>query len=136
MISSSLLLLRSPSPLSSSSSSLPLLLSASRSRLRHGVLTTTLTSNYRRTQTKSRKLDFTCFFNNNKEKSKLDPSASTEKGSALKWRILERWDVPWQWQTVLLTMVACGTRQLCFDRVGRSISFALSGFPGRRCEFR
>ncbi|XP_024318550.1 uncharacterized protein LOC100835467 isoform X2 [Brachypodium distachyon] len=31
------------------------------------------------------------------------------------WPVLRRWDVPWEWQTVVLTMVGCG------------VSFALTG---------
>ncbi|KAF0915398.1 hypothetical protein E2562_036096 [Oryza meyeriana var. granulata] len=27
------------------------------------------------------------------------------------WPILRRWDVPWEWQTVVLTMVGCGVRR-------------------------
>ncbi|KAJ6830978.1 uncharacterized protein M6B38_276670 [Iris pallida] len=60
---------------------------------------------------KWRELCFTCFY---KPKDKLEASSS-EKGSAVNWPILERWDVPWQWQTVSLTMLACG------------VSFALTG---------
>jgi len=32
--------------------------------------------------------------------------------SAANWPVLERWDVPWEWQTVLLSTVACGVRYL------------------------
>ena len=28
--------------------------------------------------------------------------------SGLEWPILRRWEVPWQWQTVTLTSLACG----------------------------
>uniref|UniRef100_A0A1D1Y3Z7 Putative membrane peptidase ydiL n=1 Tax=Anthurium amnicola TaxID=1678845 RepID=A0A1D1Y3Z7_9ARAE len=31
-----------------------------------------------------------------------------EKDSTSDWPIFERWDVPWKWQTVALTMIACG----------------------------
>ncbi|VAI71530.1 unnamed protein product [Triticum turgidum subsp. durum] len=35
------------------------------------------------------------------------------------WRpALRRWDVPWQWPTVSLTMVACALRQRSFGRKG------------------
>ncbi|XP_074309725.1 uncharacterized protein LOC141644152 [Silene latifolia] len=30
------------------------------------------------------------------------------KGSGLDWPILKRWDVPWPWQTISLTSLACG----------------------------
>ncbi|KAJ8445463.1 hypothetical protein Cgig2_031276 [Carnegiea gigantea] len=33
-----------------------------------------------------------------------------QKGSGLDWPILRRWDVPWPWQTVILTSLACGIR--------------------------
>ncbi|KAF7846839.1 hypothetical protein BT93_L3680 [Corymbia citriodora subsp. variegata] len=35
-----------------------------------------------------------------------------EEGSGPDWPILKRWDVPWQWQTVSLTSLACGVRCL------------------------
>ncbi|KAK3443027.1 hypothetical protein EUGRSUZ_B03438 [Eucalyptus grandis] len=38
-----------------------------------------------------------------------------EEGSGPDWPILKRWDVPWQWQTVSLTSLACG------------VSFVLTG---------
>ncbi|KAG0448938.1 hypothetical protein HPP92_027580 [Vanilla planifolia] len=34
--------------------------------------------------------------------------SSSSKQSGLNLPILERWDVPWGWQTVLFTMLACG----------------------------
>lgn len=44
------------------------------------------------------------------------PPPSSENSD--EWPILRRWDVPWEWQTVVLTMVGCGVRQLCSDRIG------------------
>ncbi|KNA20159.1 hypothetical protein SOVF_054780 isoform A [Spinacia oleracea] len=53
-------------------------------------------------------------------KSKLDSSLSVAcsynskngnpqpKGDGLDWPILKRWDVPWPWQTISLTSLACG----------------------------
>jgi hypothetical protein len=35
---------------------------------------------------------------------------SGPKQSSDKWAILRRWDVPWEWQTVVLSMVGCGVR--------------------------
>lgn len=35
-------------------------------------------------------------------------SKSTDEDTAPGWPILKRWDVPWPWQTVLLTSFACG----------------------------
>ncbi|KAJ4973862.1 hypothetical protein NE237_007036 [Protea cynaroides] len=52
-----------------------------------------------------------CFYNP-KEKSK---SRFEGKETVLEWPILKRWDVPWQWQTVSLSMFAC------------AISFVLTG---------
>ncbi|CAO2829597.1 unnamed protein product [Amaranthus hypochondriacus] len=40
-----------------------------------------------------------------------------QKGSKSTWPILERWDVPWPWQTISLTSLACGIRQFCGDRI-------------------
>ncbi|GAB2280278.1 hypothetical protein Dimus_014920 [Dionaea muscipula] len=42
-------------------------------------------------------------------------SPRDDEDSALGWPILKRWDVPWPWQTVVLTSLACG------------ISFVLTG---------
>ncbi|XP_058096493.1 uncharacterized protein LOC131242105 [Magnolia sinica] len=50
-----------------------------------------------------RGLRFLCFYN--KEDSQRN---FPEKDSGLDWPIFERWDVPWKWQTVVLTMIACG----------------------------
>ncbi|KAG2409521.1 uncharacterized protein HKW66_Vig0001860 [Vigna angularis] len=43
-----------------------------------------------------RSLSSVCFFN------------AGEKESGLEWPILRRWEVPWEWQTVSLTSLACG----------------------------
>ncbi|PIM98181.1 hypothetical protein CDL12_29341 [Handroanthus impetiginosus] len=40
---------------------------------------------------------------------------SVKKDDGLNWRILKRWDVPWNWQTISLTSLACG------------VSFVLTG---------
>ncbi|XP_072978183.1 uncharacterized protein [Typha angustifolia] len=60
---------------------------------------------------KGRRSAFTCFYDA-KEKLKTDPP---EKSLGVEWPILQRWNVPWKWQTVVLTMAACG------------ISFVLTG---------
>ncbi|KAF5449651.1 hypothetical protein F2P56_030074 [Juglans regia] len=59
-----------------------------------------------------RALRSVCFFNAG-DKSKGDLQ---EKETGLDWPILKRWDVPWEWQTVSLTSLACG------------LSFVLTGF--------
>ncbi|KAK6645996.1 hypothetical protein PHAVU_L004046 [Phaseolus vulgaris] len=43
-----------------------------------------------------RALSSVCFFN------------AGDKESELEWPILRRWEVPWEWQTVSLTSLACG----------------------------
>ncbi|XP_020548781.1 uncharacterized protein LOC105159963 isoform X2 [Sesamum indicum] len=43
-----------------------------------------------------------CCYKNN------TPQESSKKDSGLNWRILKRWDVPWNWQTISLTSLACG----------------------------
>lgn len=37
-----------------------------------------------------------------------DSKESVDKDKGLDWRILKRWDVPWNWQTISLTSLACG----------------------------
>lgn len=37
-------------------------------------------------------------------------SINAQKDPVAKWPILERWDVPWEWQTASLTSLACGFR--------------------------
>ncbi|KAK9750778.1 hypothetical protein RND81_02G221400 [Saponaria officinalis] len=46
---------------------------------------------------------FRCY--NSKNSSGGNPQP---KGSGLDWPILKRWDVPWPWQTISLTSLACG----------------------------
>ncbi|XP_062161389.1 uncharacterized protein LOC133868496 [Alnus glutinosa] len=58
----------------------------------------------RRQSISRRALRSVCFFNDG-EKSKAELQ---EKKTGLEWRILKQWDVPWEWQTVSLTSLACG----------------------------
>ncbi|KAJ1289660.1 hypothetical protein BS78_02G181600 [Paspalum vaginatum] len=68
-----------------------------------------LTSRWSRSRSWTRSGGFACLYNSN---NKL-PSPSDK--SSDEWPILRRWDVPWEWQTVVLTMVGCG------------VSFVLTG---------
>ncbi|KAM0831640.1 hypothetical protein ACQ4PT_065399 [Festuca glaucescens] len=47
------------------------------------------------------------------------PSPSSE--SVDEWPVLGRWDVPWQWPTVSLTLVACAVSCLVSGKVGQSV---------------
>lgn len=58
----------------------------------------------RRQSISRRGLRSVCFFNDG-EKSKAELQ---EKKTGLELRILKQWDVPWEWQTVSLTSLACG----------------------------
>ncbi|KAI3963392.1 hypothetical protein MKW98_022814 [Papaver atlanticum] len=59
----------------------------------------------RKTSTVSdRRLSSICYYSGKEESNRNSPGKETEE----KWKILKRWDVPWKWQTVFLTMVACG----------------------------
>ncbi|CAA7031170.1 unnamed protein product [Microthlaspi erraticum] len=49
-----------------------------------------------------RKWRSACIFNSGKD------TGGEEKGGSSEWAILERWEVPWEWQTVSLTSLACG----------------------------
>ncbi|XP_024008554.1 uncharacterized protein LOC18993441 isoform X2 [Eutrema salsugineum] len=49
-----------------------------------------------------RKWRSACIFNSGKE------PGGDEKGGSSEWAILQRWEVPWEWQTVSLTSLACG----------------------------
>lgn len=63
-----------------------------------------LSHNYRLNS--KRILPSVCFFNsrdNNKSDTKLQ-----DQDSRSEWPILRRWEVPWEWQTVSLTSLACG----------------------------
>ncbi|KAK9276435.1 hypothetical protein L1049_005968 [Liquidambar formosana] len=51
-----------------------------------------------------RGLSSICFYD---AKEKSDGTLQG-KENGLNWPILERWDVPWEWQTVSLTSLACG----------------------------
>nr|TKW33105.1 hypothetical protein SEVIR_2G211800v2 [Setaria viridis] len=46
---------------------------------------------------------FPCFSYNANNESPPPSDKSSDN-----WRILRRWDVPWEWQTVVLSMVGCG----------------------------
>ncbi|KAG6429706.1 hypothetical protein SASPL_107759 [Salvia splendens] len=48
-----------------------------------------------------------------------DSKESVKEENRLEWRILKRWDVPWNWQTISLTSLACG--------ISFSDSFVLTG---------
>uniref|UniRef100_A0A803L1N3 CAAX prenyl protease 2/Lysostaphin resistance protein A-like domain-containing protein n=1 Tax=Chenopodium quinoa TaxID=63459 RepID=A0A803L1N3_CHEQI len=54
-----------------------------------------------KTGTLSRLLPVSCSYNSQNGNPK-------PKGGGLDWPILKRWDVPWPWQTVSLTSLACG----------------------------
>ncbi|XP_022776880.1 uncharacterized protein LOC111318348 isoform X1 [Durio zibethinus] len=45
-----------------------------------------------------------CFFNAGKD----NPNVQDKEEPELEWPILKRWEVPWEWQTVSLTSLACG----------------------------
>ncbi|XP_061358590.1 uncharacterized protein LOC133302787 [Gastrolobium bilobum] len=59
---------------------------------------------YRLSLSSKRGLSSVCFFN---ARDKSDTKFH-EKESGLQWPILRRWEVPWEWQTVSLTSLACG----------------------------
>lgn len=49
------------------------------------------------------------------------------QGNGSNWPVLQRWDVPWQWQTVSLTSLACGLRCLSYClRLGFGLSSKFS----------
>lgn len=52
-------------------------------------------------QVSDRGLSSICFCNGKND-------SDQGKNSELNWPILKRWDVPWEWQTVSLTSLACG----------------------------
>ncbi|KAF8779062.1 hypothetical protein HU200_003027 [Digitaria exilis] len=43
-------------------------------------------------------------------KNGLPTPPSDKEKSLAKWPVLRRWDVPWEWPTISLTMVACAVR--------------------------
>ncbi|XVF85932.1 hypothetical protein PTKIN_Ptkin17bG0157400 [Pterospermum kingtungense] len=45
-----------------------------------------------------------CFFNAGKDNSNFQQKEETD----VKWPMLKRWEVPWEWPTVSLTSLACG----------------------------
>ncbi|KAK1260635.1 hypothetical protein QJS04_geneDACA019491 [Acorus gramineus] len=54
---------------------------------------------------RGRDIRFVCFYDSD-EKPRI--SSTENKDSGPGWPIFERWNVPWEWQTVILTMIACG----------------------------
>ncbi|XP_074574374.1 uncharacterized protein LOC141830831 isoform X2 [Curcuma longa] len=70
----------------------------------------------------------TCFCNaDDKLKS---ASSDGYQDSNVKWPALRRWDVPWSWQTITLTMMACGLSFVLTGLVEASLLPYL-GFQGR-----
>ncbi|XVE91485.1 hypothetical protein REPUB_Repub01dG0014200 [Reevesia pubescens] len=61
-------------------------------------------NNTRLTSIPRRKLLPLCFFNAGKN----DPNFPKKEETESEWPILKRWEVPWEWQTVSLTSLACG----------------------------
>nr|ACL54593.1 unknown [Zea mays] len=57
---------------------------------------------------------FACYYSYDTENGLPTPSPDKGKSSD-EWPILRRWDVPWEWPTISLTMVAC------------AVSFLLTG---------
>ncbi|XP_074571283.1 uncharacterized protein LOC141827852 [Curcuma longa] len=69
-----------------------------------------------------------CFFSAD---DKLKPASSGDKQvSEVKWRVLHRWDVPWSWPTITLTMLACGLSVLLTGSLEASL-LPYFGFEGR-----
>uniref|UniRef100_A0A7N2L966 CAAX prenyl protease 2/Lysostaphin resistance protein A-like domain-containing protein n=1 Tax=Quercus lobata TaxID=97700 RepID=A0A7N2L966_QUELO len=67
---------------------------------------------------KALRLSSVCFSkDNNKSKADIQP-----KETGLDWPILKRWDVPWGWQTVCLTLLLSG---LSYILAGHTLSVAL-----------
>ncbi|XP_042459870.1 uncharacterized protein LOC122043362 isoform X1 [Zingiber officinale] len=70
----------------------------------------------------------TCFCNAD---DKLKSASSDDyQDSNVKWLVLRRWDVPWSWQTITLTMMACGLSFVLTGLVEASLLPYL-GFQGR-----
>ncbi|XP_057420482.1 uncharacterized protein LOC130714591 [Lotus japonicus] len=61
-------------------------------------------TNFRFPLTSKRSLPPLCFFNSQDKSNPKIP----DKEPGLEWPILRRWEVPWEWQTVSLTSLACG----------------------------
>ncbi|KAG6426278.1 hypothetical protein SASPL_110499 [Salvia splendens] len=47
-----------------------------------------------------------------------DSKESVKEEKRLEWRILKRWDVPWNWQTISLTSLACGISHGVVKHIG------------------
>ncbi|XP_042420061.1 uncharacterized protein LOC122008409 isoform X1 [Zingiber officinale] len=71
-----------------------------------------------------------CFFSADDEQR---PASSGDEQfaqvSEVKWRVLHRWDVPWSWSTITLTILACGLSVLLTGSLEASLLpyFGLEG---------
>ncbi|KAL0908488.1 hypothetical protein M5K25_022985 [Dendrobium thyrsiflorum] len=74
---------------------------------------------------KSRELPFACFYDTKKD---LD-NGLADKQLGVHWPILSRWDVPWEWQTVLFSMIACGA-SFALTGLVEAIALPYLGFQG------
>ncbi|KAG6485961.1 hypothetical protein ZIOFF_054528 [Zingiber officinale] len=68
-----------------------------------------------------------CFFSADDEQRPA--SSGDEQVSEVKWRVLHRWDVPWSWSTITLTILACGLSVLLTGSLEASLLpyFGLEG---------
>ncbi|KAI0494643.1 hypothetical protein KFK09_024784 [Dendrobium nobile] len=74
---------------------------------------------------KSRELPFACFYDTKKD---LD-NGLADKRLGANWPILSRWDVPWEWQTVLFSMIACGA-SFALTGLVEAVALPYLGFQG------
>ncbi|KAK3123509.1 hypothetical protein QOZ80_8AG0632000 [Eleusine coracana subsp. coracana] len=64
---------------------------------------------------------FACRCSYDAENGPPSPPPDKEKSLGDEWPVLRRWDVPWEWPTISLTMVACAVSFLLTGMVEQSI---------------
>ncbi|XP_020596749.1 uncharacterized protein LOC110036609 [Phalaenopsis equestris] len=74
---------------------------------------------------KSRELPFRCLYDTKKDQE----TGLVDKKLGKNWPIFLRWDVHWDWQTVLFTMIACGA-SFTLTGLVEAIALPYLGFQG------
>ncbi|TVU05743.1 hypothetical protein EJB05_48924 [Eragrostis curvula] len=64
---------------------------------------------------------FACRCSYDAENGPPSPPPDKEKSLEDEWAVLRRWDVPWEWPTISLTMVACAVSFLLTGMVEKSL---------------
>ncbi|GJN16132.1 hypothetical protein PR202_gb03090 [Eleusine coracana subsp. coracana] len=76
---------------------------------------------------------FACRCSYDAENGPPSPPPDKEKSLGDEWPVLRRWDVPWEWPTISLTMVACAVRYYyIFIHWNRALAYLNMAFRDKK----